>query len=1630
MGTMSKRDEMIKVIRKNPADFQFGIIERSVSGVEKFIRHHKLGCSIREVVGYREEGLLSPGKKGYLITESHVYYSESGKKLTRIPLEGMVSAEYKNFMYEITVTYAGGKVQKFADPMPSMAHAALLAKMLDGFAQIGKEEKAVAGTPVKTVDPTATVAAIRAKAEAEARAKAEAEARAKAEAEARAKAEVEARAKAEAEARAKAEAAARAKAEAEARAKAEAAARAKAEAEARAKAEAEARAKAEAEARAKAEAEARAKAEAEARAKAEAEARAKAEAEARAKAEAEARAKAEAEARAKAEAEVRAKAEAAARAKAEAEAEARAKAEAEARAKAEAEKSQEELAYVKLIRQYCEEMRSIPGMPIGCGRTLSVDEIRTIARNCKNAKQLGLKFGKEINSRKLESYLEGKHIVQKELVRAFADHGKQGAVLIAASYDDERLRKMNSWLSPADRRNNNHNLIYRSAEGEVKIFSLDEAGTSIMGAHMEQDRLVVWDYLSKPVSFQPGTLGPALAELLQKLVIAFRGEKDYQQIQEQENQRRERAYLEIQARKKAMEEQERIKAEQERIKAEAEARAKAEAEARAKAEAEARAKAEAEAEAAARAKAEEELRKIAEQTMQARLQIQESSRARIETRKSQGNRIMQQAAVRYRIVQDGVQRYRAREMKIANEKKLCKEKYQQLLKQCGIDGKKEARLIEQIYIKQQTSRRKKPYKHSEPNYREDISLYGSTYGGQNYAELTFCHKWRCGFRRKVDELLGSGKIDKLIDCGYPVAMYEKGYMLYHKGRPSDIREAKQLFENAVKHSTPDMPEKEHFCYVYSLYYLGRIYEEGRGVDRDLSSAVAFYYRALFYRDKVDQNFMYFADSEIPKRKQEYQDVVHDCLMGIARNFIYTAMGYEEHGNQIQQFIELLQGKDLLTAAKMIEPYLVDPVNMRDVRRMYLLSQTEEGYLRAAQLYLEDRTLADHGWIVAEACMDTGKGSQMACLYGTLWEQGTELPRDMKKACENYQDAATTVPMAAYHLALLYRDGRGIKKDLVEAGKYMKMAATAGIREAQAALTTLEQNVVSLPDQARELERQGRWKEAMELWHQAVIDQYEDVDGERLANIWLEGKLVPVNARYAAEARYASGLRNPDSCDWKALMHQFVDGDGMTPDYFMGRYCAELALQWQNKQDTEVTYYKEFCRLFLYVQRGVDKPEDFYDKLLKLLEPLSDDQRNTQLKRWGDGIYGLEGMIACAKYMAERMNYAIEKRRFFSPECLTALWGLNPDPAWINMPSSEAEEAFCRAEVLGNACQPDAKDLCAAYEKAATLGHSEATRILTTYFGNVKQEGPYPVPLNGVWSEYTHENAAWMALNGYSGAWVYMLKNWSYSFKQDLKNYLDHSGKQSRISQLNYPSSLQKELLTMESALKHCGLWMLRQESSPRAVCDHYQMAKSLVVKTVKVSEKGSRAKGSDVIKPLEEVQNLLKSVMRPGRMYAPACELAWGDHYSFARGVDMFGELYYWEEQRQEAAYLAEYTGYIHSVSRYQDKRRKEESIRWENERDYRSRMAYRKQLEAEQIAREIAMEEAEEEMERLQEERRQEMAERRRQDEAMDRAERFFNRISGQGDWTNEELARMGKKTSDEMWTDEQLREMFRDKF
>ena len=1034
---------------------------------------------------------------------------------------------------------------------------------------------------------------------------------------------------------------------------------------------------------------------------------------------------------------------------------------------------------------------------------------------------------------------------------------------------------------------------------------------------------------------------------------------------------------------------------------------------------------EAKAKAEAEAKSEEEVR-IRRLVEEAANQIYESSRARIQNRSICGNQIIDMAAARYRIVQDGIQRNRRLQEMISLEERQQKEQiknnYQKFLDQIGIDVKKENERLEKMYLN--AKRGRKPYKHSEENYGDGIVMQGGGLGGSAYSDLYFRANWRQSDSSKIDKLIGSGKRDKLIDYGYPVAMYEKGYELYKAGRAGDIREAKLLFENAIKHSTHHMPKMDQFCYVYSFYYLGRICEEGKGVDRDPASAVSFYHDVLLYKDKVDQDFVYFADAKEGRR--EYQSIICDSLLGIARNFVYTVGGYKDHGKQIQQFITYLKGKDLLTAAQLVEPYLVDPENIQDVRQMYLSSKTDEGYLRAAQLYLEEKNLADRGWIVTEKCINTGLEIKLKREYllATMREQGTELPKNLfsayliYKSIVAFRGSVGYEPMAAYRLALLYRDGRGAKRNLDEAHKYMKLAADDGIKEAQAALATLEQDSVLLPDQAKELENQGRMAEAMEVWHQAVLEQYRDIDGERLARIWLEGRLVPKNTQYAVEARYVKALELSVVADWKTLMHQFVDGTEMAPNYSLGLYCAKLALQWQSKQDPEAMYYKEFCRLFLHIQRGMKTPQDFYKKLIKMLEDLPAEQRHQQLKRLGDGVHGLEGMIVCVDYMSTENNLRNKDQAFFSLECLTALWGWNPDRTCLEVPSVAAEEAFCKAEVLGNACQPDVKALCSAYEEAVALGHSEAASILTTYFGNVKQSGSYPIPQDNSWPAYTDDNVAWMAFNGYAGALEYMAKNASERCDKLHTNF--QHGKSESIS-----------LGTLlSSALRSYSLWMLEKQTSPRTVCDRYRASKRVYREYVQVKERGSREKGSKVIKPVVQVQDILKPVIQPGRIYAPACELAWSDHYAYARGVGIFGELYYWEDQREVAAHLAQASGYIHSVNRYESMSWSEECTYRANERDFRSREAYRKQLQAEQIAREIAMEEAEEEMERLQEERRREMAERRRQDESMDKFERFFNNLSGQGSWTNEELARMGKKTSDEMWTDEQLREMYRNKF
>lgn len=92
--------------------FQFDKISKcKFDIVEKFIRNHRLGITISDVLGYRDMAIIGAGKKGHIIAKTFLYYSPDGRKGEKILFEGMVHAGYEG--RNLYVEYKNGNKKSF-----------------------------------------------------------------------------------------------------------------------------------------------------------------------------------------------------------------------------------------------------------------------------------------------------------------------------------------------------------------------------------------------------------------------------------------------------------------------------------------------------------------------------------------------------------------------------------------------------------------------------------------------------------------------------------------------------------------------------------------------------------------------------------------------------------------------------------------------------------------------------------------------------------------------------------------------------------------------------------------------------------------------------------------------------------------------------------------------------------------------------------------------------------------------------------------------------------------------------------------------------------------------------------------------------------------------------------------------------------------------------------------------------------------------------------------------------------------------------------------------------------------------------------------------------------------------------
>lgn len=245
---------------------------------------------------------------------------------------------------------------------------------------------------------------------------------------------------------------------------------------------------------------------------------------------------------------------------------------------------------------------------------------------------------------------------------------------------------------------------------------------------------------------------------------------------------------------------------------------------------------------------------------------------------------------------------------------------------------------------------------------------------------------------------------------------------------------------------PDVPALEKRAEVgdaEAQFTLGNLYENGNGVAKDITKAVAWYEKAATtknsnYFDQFDEQPQI---NERPQVKAQFRlGVIYDAGAGVSQDRSKAAMWYEkaaEQGVAEAQFnLGMLYAngegipKDIKKAATWFE---------KAANQGYAYAQNNLG----AMYYAGKGVPKDHKQAAAwyEKAAVQGEAIAQSNLAG-MYAKGEGVPKDAVKAAGWFEKAAVQgKPNAQLSLALRYAKGEGVPKDIVLAYAWLNLAAS-------------------------------------------------------------------------------------------------------------------------------------------------------------------------------------------------------------------------------------------------------------------------------------------------------------------------------------------------------------------------------------------------------------------------------------------------------------------------------------------------------------------------------------------------------------------------------------------------------------
>ena len=278
--------------------------------------------------------------------------------------------------------------------------------------------------------------------------------------------------------------------------------------------------------------------------------------------------------------------------------------------------------------------------------------------------------------------------------------------------------------------------------------------------------------------------------------------------------------------------------------------------------------------------------------------------------------------------------------------------------------------------------------------------------------------------------LGAKQGDRNAQCNLGV-MYEEG-----RGIERNLAEAARLYMLAAKQGVP-----------LSQYNLGAMYEEGRGVQCNLRKAAWLYTRAAKQGDRD---------------AQYYLGVMYEEGRGVERNLAEAARLYTlavEQGNRNAQFkLAVMYGegrgvkRDLAEAARLFKLVVEQGLEIKPINLGIMNERL--GFMCEHGLGGAERDLAEATRLYTLAVDQGNRNAQWR--LGAMYEEGRGVARDLGKAAKLLTLAAEQGHRhAVYALARVIESGKGADH-LEAAARMYALAAEQGVEEAGPAYVRLVQ----------------------------------------------------------------------------------------------------------------------------------------------------------------------------------------------------------------------------------------------------------------------------------------------------------------------------------------------------------------------------------------------------------------------------------------------------------------------------------------------------------------------------------------------------------------------------------------------